>query len=142
MLEPNDVMKVDDKDWEQFKKEAVRDELYYNGPGDLLDTPEGRAKFCRLNESSVFRKPDPDFPNSKIWVFNVQGQGMVIKKRSRVDPSLMEDIEYDADGRRSASPLNRRDVKSPPAFAGGDFETVKKPCFTHRQWSSGGARGG
>ena len=99
MLEPNDVMKVDDKDWEQFKKEAVRDELYYNGPGDLLDTPEGRAKFYRLNESSVFRKPDPDFPNSKIWVFNVQGQGMVIKKRSRVDPSLMEDIEYDADGK-------------------------------------------
>ena len=43
MLEPNDVMKVDDKDWEQFKKEAVRDELYYSGPGDLLDTPEGRA---------------------------------------------------------------------------------------------------
>ena len=99
MLEPNDVMKVDDKDWEQFKKEAVRDELYYSGPGDLLDTLEGRAKFCRLNESSVFRKPDPDFPNSKIWVFNVQGQGMVIKKRSRVDPSLMEDIEYDADGK-------------------------------------------
>ena len=99
MLEPNDVMKVDDKDWEQFKKEAVRDELYYSGPGDLLDTLEGRAKFCRLNESSVFRKPDPDFPNSKIWVFNAQGQGMVIKKRSRVDPSLMEDIEYDADGK-------------------------------------------
>ena len=99
MLEPNDVMRVDDKDWEQFKKAAVRDELYYDGPGDLLDTPEGRAKFCRLNESSVFRKPDPDFPNSKIWVFNVQGQGMVIKKRSRVDPSLMEDIEYDADGK-------------------------------------------
>ena len=99
MLEPNDVMKVDDKDWEQFKKDAVRDELYYSGPGDLLDTLEGRAKFCRLNESSVFRKPDPDFPNSKIWVFNVQGQGMVIKKRSRVDPSLMEDIEYDADGK-------------------------------------------
>ena len=23
MLEPNDVMQVDDKDWEQFKKEAV-----------------------------------------------------------------------------------------------------------------------
>ena len=99
MLEPNDVMRVDDKDWEQFKKEAVRDELYYDGPGDLLDTPEGRAKFCRLNGSSVFRKPDPDFPNSKIWVFNVQGQGMVIKKRSRVDTSLMENIEYDASGK-------------------------------------------
>ena len=93
MLEPNDVMKDDDKDWEQFKKDAMKDELFYNGPGDLLDTPEGRAKFCRLNESSVFRKPDPNFPHSKIWVFNVQGQGMVIKKRSRVDTSLMENVE-------------------------------------------------
>ncbi|MEI3100981.1 MAG: hypothetical protein V8T45_03950 [Oscillospiraceae bacterium] len=98
MLEPNDVMKVEDKDWEQFKKEAVKDELYYSGPGDLLDTPEGREKFCRLNETGVFRKPDPDFPQNKIWVFNLQGQGMVVKKRSRVDPSLMEDIEYDAQG--------------------------------------------
>jgi hypothetical protein len=98
MLEPNDVMKVDDKDWKQFKKDAVKDELYYSGPGDLLDTPEGRAKFCRLNASSVFRKPDPDFADSKIWVFNNQGQGMVVKKRSRVDPTLMEDIEYNADG--------------------------------------------
>ena len=61
MIEPNDVMKVDDKDWEQFKKEAAKDELFYSGPGDLLDTPEGREKFCRLNETGVFRKPDPDF---------------------------------------------------------------------------------
>ena len=98
MLEPNDVMKVDDKDWEQFKKDAVQDELYYNGPGDLLDTAEGRAKFCRLNVSSVFRKDDPEFPGYKIWVFNNQGQGMVIKKRSRVDPALMENVEYNADG--------------------------------------------
>ncbi|MDD6090019.1 MAG: hypothetical protein SO014_05630 [Candidatus Limivicinus sp.] len=98
MIEPNDVMKVDDEHWEEFKKEAVKDELYYNGPGDILDTPEGRARFCRLNESSVFRKPDPEFPNSKIWVFNLKGQGMVIKKRSRVDPTLMEDIEYNAEG--------------------------------------------
>ena len=99
MIQPKDVMQVENEQWEDFKKEAVKDELYYNGPGDLLDTPEGRAKFCRLNESSVFRKPDPDFPNSKIWVFNVQGQGMVIKKRSRVDTSLMENIEYDASGK-------------------------------------------
>ena len=49
MIEPNDVMKVDEKDWEQFKKDAAQDELYYSGPGDLLDTAEGRAKFCRLN---------------------------------------------------------------------------------------------
>ena len=99
MIEPNDVMKVDDKDWEQFKKDAARDELYYNGPGDLLDTAEGRSKFCRLNKSGVFRKPDPEFPGYKIWVFNNQGEGMVVKKRSRVDPRLMEDVEYNAEGK-------------------------------------------
>ena len=99
MIEPNDVMKVDEKDWERFKKDAAKDELYYSGPGDLLDTAEGRAKFCRLNETGVFRKPDPGYPGYKIWVFNNQGQGMVVKKRSRVDPRLMEDIEYDADGK-------------------------------------------
>ena len=99
MIEPNDVMKVGEKDWEQFKKDAAKDELYYSGPGDLLDTAEGRAKFCRLNETGVFRKPDPDYPGYKIWVFNNQGQGMVVKKRSHVDPRLMEDIESDADGK-------------------------------------------
>ncbi len=99
MIEPNDVMKVGEEDWEQFKKDAAKDELYYSGPGDLLDTAEGRAKFCRLNETGVFRKPDPGYPGYKIWVFNNQGQGMVVKKRSRVDPRLMEDIEYDADGK-------------------------------------------
>ena len=98
MIQPNDVIKTDDKDWEEFKKNAVKDELYYNGPGDLLDTAEGRAKFCRGNETSVFRKPDPEFPGYKIWVFNNQGVGMVVKRRSRVAPQLMEDVEYDADG--------------------------------------------
>ena len=98
MIDPRDVMKVDDEDWESFKKEAVKDELYYNGPGDLLDTPEGRAKFCRLNESGAFNKPDPVFPNYKIWVFNNQGEGMVVKRRSRVDPALMEDVEFNAEG--------------------------------------------
>ncbi len=98
MIQPNDVLKADDKNWEEFKKAAAQDELFYTGDGDLLDTPEGRAKFCRLNESSVFRKPDPQFPNYKIWVFNVQGQGMVVKKRSRVDPTLMENVEYNAEG--------------------------------------------
>ena len=98
MVEPNDVMKVEEEDWEQFKKDTMEDELYYKGKGDLLDTPEGRAKFCRLNESSVFRKPDPDNPGYKIWVYNLQGQGLVVKKRSKVDPKLMEDIEYNADG--------------------------------------------
>ena len=99
MLNPKDVDKVPEEEWEQFKKEAVKDELYYSGPGDLLDTPEGRAKFCRLNKTSFFRKPDPDFPGYKIWVFNNQGEGMVVKKRSRVDPALMEDVEYDAEGK-------------------------------------------
>ncbi|MBS1420464.1 MAG: hypothetical protein HP001_09580 [Oscillospiraceae bacterium] len=99
MIQPNDVMNIDSENWEDFKKEAMKDALYYNGPGDLLDTEEGRARFCRLNETGVFRKPDPDFPNYKIWVFNNQGSGMVIKKRSRVDQALMEDVEYDADGR-------------------------------------------
>ncbi len=99
MLDPRDVDKVPDEEWEQFKKDAVKDELYYNGPGDLLDTAEGRAKFCRLNKTGVFRKPDPNNPGYKIWVFNNQGQGMVVKKRSKVDPALMEDVEYDAEGK-------------------------------------------
>ena len=99
MIDPRDVDKVPDEEWEQFKKDAVKDELYYNGPGDLLDTAEGRARFCRLNKTSIFRKPDPEFPGYKIWVFNNQGQGLVVKKRSRVDPALMENVEYDAEGK-------------------------------------------
>lgn len=98
MIQPNDVNKIEDKDWEEFKKRAMQDELYYNGPGDLLDTAEGRAKFCRLNESGMFRKPDPLYPGYFIYVFNNQGEGMVIKRRSRVDPSLMDDVEFNADG--------------------------------------------
>lgn len=35
------------------------EELFYTGEGDLLDTAEGRAKFCRLNETTVFRKKIP-----------------------------------------------------------------------------------
>ena len=101
MIQPDDVFKVKDEELEEFRKKAVKDELWYNGEGDLLDTAEGRAKFCRLNETSVFRKPDPENPGYKIWVFNVQGQGMVIKKRSRVDPQVMEDVEYDADGKET-----------------------------------------
>ena len=74
------------------------DELFYTGPGDLLDTAEGRAKFSRINETTVFRKKDPGTWNNYIWVFNNQGVGMTIKKQSRVDPQLMECIDYDADG--------------------------------------------
>lgn len=98
MIQPNDVNKIEDEDWEAFKKRAMEDELYYAGPGDLLDTTEGRAKFCRLNTTSMFRKPDPAYPGYFIFVFNNQGEGMVIKKRSRVDPKLMEDVEYNAEG--------------------------------------------
>ncbi len=98
MLQPNDINNISNEDWDEFRNEAVKDELFYNGPGDLLDTAEGRAKFCRLNKSSVFNKPDPENPGYKIWVFNNQGEGMVIKKRSRVDPALMENIEYNAEG--------------------------------------------
>ena len=98
MIDPREVDKVPDEEWEEFKKRAAKDELFYTGPGDLLDTPEGRSKFCRLNDSGAFRKPDPDFPGYTIWVFNNKGEGMVVKKRSRVDPMLMEDVEYNADG--------------------------------------------
>lgn len=98
MLQPNDINNIPNEEWDAFRDAAVKDELFYNGPGDLLDTPEGRAKFCRLNKSSIFNKPDPENPGYKIWVFNNQGAGLVIKKRSRVDPALMENIEYDAEG--------------------------------------------
>lgn len=99
MIQPDDVLKIKDEDLAEFRKTAMKDELWYNGEGDLLDTAEGRAKFCRLNETSVFRKPDPNAPGYKIWVFNAQGQGMVVKRRSKVDPQVMEDVEYDADGK-------------------------------------------
>ena len=99
MIDPREVDKVPDEEWEEFKKRASKDELFYTGPGDLLDGPEGRSKFCRLNESGAYNKPDPLYPNYKIWVFNNQGQGLVVKKRSRVDPALMENVEYDAEGK-------------------------------------------
>ena len=99
MLQPNDVMNALDENWEEFKKQAAQDPLFYNGPGDLLDTPEGRAKFCRLNKTSIFNKTDPEFPAYKIWVYNLQGQGLIIKKLSRADHSVMENIEYDAEGK-------------------------------------------
>ena len=37
MLQPNDVMNALDENWEEFKKQAAQDPLYYNGPGDLLE---------------------------------------------------------------------------------------------------------
>lgn len=51
---------IKDKELKDIKKEIEEqdgyhysDELFYTGEGDLLDTPEGRAKFCRINESTV-----------------------------------------------------------------------------------------
>ena len=99
MIDPKEVDKVPDEEWEEFKKRAMKDELFYNGPGDMLDTPEGRAKFCRLNVSGAFNKVDPQFRGYKNWVFNNQGEGMVVKERSRGDPALMENVEYDAEGK-------------------------------------------
>jgi len=101
MYQPKDVMKVEDENWEQFKQDAQKDELYYNGPGDLLDTEEGRAKFCRLNSTGVFTKDDPEFPGFKIWVFNLQGKGLTVKKLSRADQRVMVDTDYDADGKET-----------------------------------------
>ena len=98
MIQPRDVDAVSQEEWEDFKKRAAQDELYYTGPGDLLDTPEGRSRFCRLNETGLFRKPDPAYPGYMIYVFNNRGEGLVVKKRSRVDPALMEDVEYNAEG--------------------------------------------
>ena len=98
MYQPKDVDRISDEDWEDFKKRAAQEETYYAGPGDLLDTAEGRARFCRCNDSGLFQKPDPAYPGYKIFVFNNQGEGMVVKRRSRVDPALMEDVEFNAQG--------------------------------------------
>ncbi len=90
---------------EQIKREIEEQdhyhyssELFYTGEGDLLDTAEGRAKFCRINETGIFRKKDPRVFRNNIWVFNVKGEGMTIKRQSLVEPELMECIDYDADG--------------------------------------------
>ena len=48
MIEPNDVMKVNDENWEEFKKEAAKDELYYNGPGDLATVYSSPDKSAEL----------------------------------------------------------------------------------------------
>ena len=57
MIDPRDVDKVPDEEWEEFKKRAAKDELFYNGPGDMLDNPEGRAKFCTLRDMFNFGSP-------------------------------------------------------------------------------------
>ena len=62
MIDPRDVDKVPDEEWEEFKKRAAKDELFYTGPGDLLDTPEGRSKFCRLNDSGALQQGRPQLP--------------------------------------------------------------------------------
>ncbi len=129
MLQPDDVMKVDDRDWDEFKREVIKDELYYDGPGDLLDTAEGREKFCRLNSTGVFRKPDTEFPDYKIWVFNVQGQGLIIKKAQPGGPRAHGERGVRRPGQpdrqilragvsASAQAARLRAKSRPPAFAG------------------------
>ena len=83
MYNPNDVLKVSEEDWEEFKKDACKDELFYRGEGDLLDTAEGRSKFCRLNETSVFRKDDPDFRRSRY------NGGHRVRRRRQPDQQVL-----------------------------------------------------
>lgn len=95
---PKGVSIMDNKDEKTADGQRKKDPLWYDGEGDLLDTAKGRADFCRLNETSLFRKKDPNTFNDYIFVYNVQGEGLVIKRRSTVDPDLFQCIEYDADG--------------------------------------------
>jgi|GEM_PF-6717698 hypothetical protein len=86
---------------ESKPKISIKDgEIWYSGEEDLLDSEEGRAVFCRVNETSIFRKKDPDFPQSYIEVYNVQNISITVAKRSRIDPTLTEVIEYDAEGKQ------------------------------------------
>lgn len=59
MIQPNDVMNIESENWEDFKKEAMKDALYYNGPGDLLDTEEGRAPLLPPERDGGFPKARP-----------------------------------------------------------------------------------
>lgn len=97
---PNEEIKEIKAEIEKEDNYHYNSELFYTGEGDLLDTAEGRAKFCRLNETTVFRKndPRPGVWKNYIWVYNVKGVGMTVRRQSLVDPTLMECIDYDADG--------------------------------------------
>ena len=58
MLDPRDVDKVPEEEWEQFKKDAVKDELYYNGtavqtPFDGLLAFSDATLLWGLNESTL-----------------------------------------------------------------------------------------
>lgn len=86
---------------QEAELENSPEELWYDGDGDLLDTEEGRSKFCKLNKSSVFTKDDPDFFGARITVFNIQGKTMTIKRRCKADPNLFESKIYDADGKQT-----------------------------------------
>lgn len=90
---------------QELAEEAADDrgleELWWDGEGDLLDTEEGRAKFCQLNETSIYRKNDPEFPGSTITVFVIQGQTMTIKRRCKADESLYESRIYDVNGKET-----------------------------------------
>ena len=61
MIDPREVDKVPDEEWEEFKKRALKDELFYNGPGDLLDTwsstPRGRNSAAAMSRPERRRYP-------------------------------------------------------------------------------------
>ena len=84
---------------EEFDKGP--EELWYDGDGDLLDTEEGRSKFCKLNKTSIYRKQDPYFVGSNITAFVIQGESLTIKRRCKADESLYESKVYDANGKET-----------------------------------------
>lgn len=83
---------------DELGAEPEKDPLWYDGEGDLLDTAEGRAEFCRLNKSSLYAKEDPGFPGGTVFVYCNQGKALVVKKRSHERKGLYECFEFDADG--------------------------------------------
>lgn len=76
------------------------EELWWDKEGEILDTEEGRAKFCKYAKSSIYTKEDPEFFNGKTIVFVIQGESLTIKKRCKPDPSLFESKVYDASGKQ------------------------------------------
>ena len=97
-----DIDKIEEEmDEKEIAEAAANDPLWYSGEGDLLDTAEGRAKFCKLSKTSIYRKRDPMFPADWIEVYVVQGESLLIRKRCKADKSLVECIEYDAEGEQT-----------------------------------------
>ncbi len=107
MIQPNDVIKTDDKDWEELRKTPATS-FYHNGPGTCWIRRRAGRSSCRSPRPQCSEKPGPEFPGYKIWCSTIRGVGMVVKRRSRVDPP--------GGGRRvrrrgmsSAAPTSRRE---------------------------------